>query len=330
VAKRLEASLGNELGAVAIADGVARVGHGLDTYIYGFKLSGEGLGGGWDQPLILRVYPAARQETKARREASVQQFLVEAGYPAPRPLLVAGAASPLGLPFMIMERVAGSPMLERFKNPMAIPGLLRRMAELQTRLHMLPVEGCPLAYDSSLVVRQLAALREQVQRYGMVDLRKPLRWLEENQGVVEDEEPAILHNDFHPLNLMLADDGEMHVLDWSEADAGDRHCDLARTLALFWLAPPLARGPLERIMLASVRGYAIRRYVRCYADRLPVSRARLRYWEAFHGARAWAQVKAIRAGHGEEMGVKPEAVEQMAPGFVRSLRAYFWKRARPS
>ena len=122
---------------------------------------------GWEQPLILRVYPAARQEAKARREASVQAFLVRAGYPAPRPLLVEGADNEFGLPFMIMERVQGRPMLDRFKNPLAIPGLLRRMAELQTRLHKLPVEGCPLPYEGPLVDRSLAEVSELAERFAL-------------------------------------------------------------------------------------------------------------------------------------------------------------------
>ncbi len=328
VGKALEASLKNELGAVAISDGPARVGHGLDTYIYGFRLEGDGLAAGWDGPLILRIFAAPHQEEKARRETAVQAFLSAAGFPAPRPLLVGGADNDLGLPFMIMERVPGSPMLDRFKNPLAIPGVLRRMADLHVRLHRVPLDGCPLAHDSPLVLRQLAGLHGQVQRYDLADLQGPLRWLEENRGVVEDEEPALLHNDFHPLNVILSDAGVEYVLDWSDAAIGDRHHDLARTLALFWLAPPLARSPVERLLLTAIRGYLIRRYVDRYAEQLPVEKARLRYWEAFHGAHAWAQVKAIRAGHGEEMGANPVGVAQIPPGFERSLQAYFWKRAR--
>jgi aminoglycoside phosphotransferase (APT) family kinase protein len=127
---------------------------------------------------------------------------------------------------------------------------------------------------------------------------------------------------------MLSDEGETHVLDWSDAAVGDRHHDLARTLALFWLAPPLARSMLERLLLTAARGYLISRYLARYAEPMPVDRVRLRYWEALHALMAWAQVAAIVGGRGEELGAKPEAAEQIPPGFVRSLRAYFWKRAR--
>lgn len=198
---------------------------------------------------------------------------------------------------MIMERVPGSPMLDRFKNPLAITGLLRRMAELQTRLHKLSIEGCPLPYEGPLVDRRLAEVGDLAERFGITELGEPLRWLEANREIVAAEEPVFLHNDFHPLNLMLSDDGEICVLDWPDA-------------------------------LTAIRGFLIRRYVAVYEQELTLERPRLRYWEALHAAMAWAQVAALRRGHGEEMGAKAEAVGQVPPGFERSLRAFFWKRAR--
>jgi hypothetical protein len=61
---------------------------------------------------------------------------------------------------------------------------------------------------------------------------------------------------------------------------------------------------------------------------MPVERERLRFWQAFHAAKAWAQVAAIRAGHGEEMGANPVGVAQIPPGFERALERYFRERAR--
>jgi aminoglycoside phosphotransferase (APT) family kinase protein len=327
VARMLQSRLGDESGEATFSAGPERVGHGMDTFIYGFQLAGSGLKSGWEGPLILRVFPSENQESKARRETAIQEFLADSGFPAPRPMLVAGPDNDLGLPFMIMERVPGSPMLDGFKNPLAIPGLLRRMADLQVRLHRLPLDGCPLEYGPPLVVKRLGELRELVEGYGLSELRPPLAWLDEHKGVVEGEEPCILHNDFHPLNIMLTRDGGESVLDWSDGAIGDRHHDLARTLALFWLAPPLSRSRIERLLLTCVRGYVIRRYTARYREQLPVEPPRLRYWEAFHGAHSWSQVAAIRAGHGSEMGANVEGVARIPPGFERSLAEYFRKRA---
>jgi len=63
-----------------------RIGNGLDTYIYSFNVDGAEQPDAWAKPLILRVYPAASQSEKARREFAVQQFAVDCGFLAPRPL----------------------------------------------------------------------------------------------------------------------------------------------------------------------------------------------------------------------------------------------------
>jgi len=326
VRQALEASLSSELGTVKVVDGPLRLGGGLDTYTFGFQLTGEGLAAEWTRPLVLRIYPAAEQEEKARREASVQSFVVEAGYPAPRPLLVKGPGSHLRLPFMVMERVPGTAMLDRFKNPLAITRCLRLMAALHARLHRLPVTGCPLPYERPLVDSRLAEMRGRVDQFRLPGFRKPIEWLTANRETVAREEPALLHNDFHPLNLMHSNVGT-YVLDWSDAALGDRHHDVARTLALFWLAPPLARGAAERLLLTALRGFLVRRYVACYTADLPLEEERLRYWGALHAAMAWTQVAVLAMGRGEEMGARPEAAYQVPPGFERSLRNYFWRRA---
>jgi hypothetical protein len=53
--------------------------------------------------------------------------------------------------------------------------------------------------------------------------------------------PALLHLDFHPLNVLVGDGRVTAVLDWANARAGDPRADLARTLSILRLAP-LPRG----------------------------------------------------------------------------------------
>jgi hypothetical protein len=235
----LESRLKCELGDFSIFGGPERAGHGLDTYIYGFSLAGEGLPLAWARPLILRVF-APHQEQKARRETDVQDFLSRGGFPAPRPLMVGGPDNGLGRPFMIMERVPGSPMLDRFKNPLAIPGLLRRMALLQARLHGLPLDDCPLPYERPCSTVKLAELREQVRRYRLSDMRAPLTWLQDNRRMVRTRQPA---------SLRRLPSAQRDALGRSPRArpglVGRSHRRPAlRPRAhpgLFWLAPPLSR-----------------------------------------------------------------------------------------
>ena len=45
----------------------------------------------------------------------------------------------------------------------------------------------------------------------------------------------LCHGDFDPKNIIIRDDGEAFILDWSHATQGNASADAARTYLLFWL-----------------------------------------------------------------------------------------------
>jgi len=314
-------ALSPALGALELADGPTRIGGGLDTYTYAFRLSGS-LDPHWLRPLVLRVYPSPDQQDKAKREEAVQRFVHAAGFPAPLPLLVVIRDTPLGLPFMIMERAPGSTMLDRFKNPLAIDRMLRLLADTQVRLHRVPLDGCPLDGTCPLADRLLDELRETTRRVGLTGQGEALEWLDRNRPAEPQEDVVLCHNDCHPLNLLVDDSGRAVVIDWSDAAVGDRHSDVARTTALFWLAPPLAGGLTERVLLRVLRGYLIRSYVRHYSASLAVDPVRLRYWQVLHAVRAWALLDAMRSAGPVAVGAKDDAAAAIPDALLPALEQY--------
>ena len=50
----------------------------------------------------------------------------------------------------------------------------------------------------------------------------------------------VCHGDFNPSNIIIKDDGEAYILDWSHATQGNASADAARTYLLFWLAGDIA------------------------------------------------------------------------------------------
>lgn len=45
----------------------------------------------------------------------------------------------------------------------------------------------------------------------------------------------VCHGDFNPSNIIIAENGEAYVLDWSHVTQGNASADAARTYLLFWL-----------------------------------------------------------------------------------------------
>ncbi len=61
--------------------------------------------------------------------------------------------------------------------------------------------------------------------------------------------PAMLHGDYHPLNVLAGGDGISCILDWANARAGDPRADLARTWTILRIEPlgPHASPALEAV-----------------------------------------------------------------------------------
>lgn len=317
------------LAEIQYAEPPQPMGDGYDTYIYAFRLAGDELTPEWTQPLVLRIYSSDEQGPKAMREAAVQRFVAERGYPAPRPLVVEDADATLGLPFMVMERSAGKPLLDRIGfNLLAVFRLVDAMAAAHVALHRLPIDGAPLTSDGPLVERQLAAVQAEIDRLQLEGFEEGWAWLQQHKSTVAKEELSFTHNDFHPLNILVDGDDRLTVIDWSDAALGDRHHDLARTLAVFWFAPSLARTRVERLALRTTRSFLIRRYLSRYRRQLQVDEERLRYWEAFHAFKVWGQLASLQVHGPEAIQAKQEVVERIPPGLLSSVQQYFQQRTR--
>jgi aminoglycoside phosphotransferase (APT) family kinase protein len=315
--------------AVEFAQPPEPLGRGFDTFIYRFKVRDGSLDATWLQPLVLRIYSSLDQVEKAQREAAVQEFVAHRGYPALKPLATEVSDEGIGLPFMIMRRVEGGTLLDAItKRPWRARRLLAGMADLHVRLHQLPVDGCPLTRERPLVDIKLEDARELIDKMNASHMEEGFRWIEERKQFVLDEDPVLCHNDFHPLNILLEADGEtMAVIDWPDAALGDRHCDVARTVALIWFAQVAADSAFERFLLKAARGFLRGSYFNRYEALLPVEKRRLEYWEALHTFVGWAQLEdvAYRAAQGEH---QTGMAQQIPPGTTALARDRFWKLAR--
>ena len=117
--------------------------------------------------------------------------------------------------------------------------------------------------------------------------------------VVRDEVPVVCHGDFHPLNVLsrpLGSRWEHVVIDWTDSVAGDRHYDVARTVAIFHLASIAAGSGAERLALKAAGPWLARTYRRAYERELAIDPQRFAYWTAAHLLRGWAQIVGLHQG----------------------------------
>ena len=326
----LASFLADHLGvpSVSFAEPPAPVLHGWDTYVYLFRLDAASgaLTPEWTRALVLRIYADQERWGSAEAETAIQRFVVDRGFPAPRPLALVDAAGPFGLPFMIMDRLPGRTMVDYVGfNPTRLPKTFAGMAALHARLHRLPVEGWPLPDDGApLVDRLLALLRDDAERLGVNEADSAIDWLEQHRAAVVPEERSLCHGDFHPLNILVESVDRMSVVDWGMAMVGDRHSDVANALALVRLVPTGSiGGRAQQAVVGLARRWAARRYLAAYRALLPLEVARLRYWETFHAVRWWVAFSVFLSQGSAAAGLKPESTGYVRPEHVAVFRRRF-------
>jgi aminoglycoside phosphotransferase (APT) family kinase protein len=288
------------------------INEGWETYIYRFQLRGdESLSGDFKRPLILRVYASMNGLSRLQHEAAVQRHLHQRGYPVAQPLLVEETDSLLGGPFMIMELLPGRTLLdELFRRFWRIVHAPVEMAEMQARLHLLPVDHFP-APPGEFLMRQLSELRDLIEEYDQDDLRPGLDWLEEHRPAAATES-SILHLDFHPINMLCRWRRCTGILDWGDADVGDRHADIASSLMLMRSAPVgIGKNWWQRLNALPGRWIFWKYYLWAYRRRLPLDEQKLAYYIA------WASLRRL-CRRGMWLKCSPK-IDGHKPAFLRYL-----------
>jgi aminoglycoside phosphotransferase (APT) family kinase protein len=263
---------------------------GYATYIYRFQLgAADDLPEEFQRPLILRAYSSISGLPQLQHEAAVQRHMHARCYPAAEPLLVEESDGPLGGPFMIVEVLPGRTLLdELFRRFWRIVHAPIEMAEMQARLHRMPVDGFPSVDQSDsgdFLSRQLRDLRGMVEEYDLEGLRPGLEWLEEHRPS-KPAQPSIIHLDFHPMNMLCRWRRCTGILDWSDADVGDRHADVASSLVLIRSAPDaIAKTLYQWLWTLPGRWLFWKSYLHAYRNRLPLDEQKLAYYMAWAALR---------------------------------------------
>jgi aminoglycoside phosphotransferase (APT) family kinase protein len=251
--------------------------------------------------VVVRIMPEARI---ARRETAVQEEVVRQGFPAPRVLLSGEADDGLGRAFMVMERVQGRPPLPEVMGTTALAAIGRAairlpdlLARTAARLHALdpgPLRSKLEGVDGALVDvgDLLALLAERASEAQRPDLAAAAQHMLSTRPPSERE--AICHGDLHPFNILVDDDGQITVVDWTVALMADPAFDLGFTAMIMALAPIAIPRPLRRPVRAASR-WGSREFLRRYRHHAPANESSLTddvlaWYTAVHGLRALVEV----------------------------------------
>ena len=210
---------------------------GWETQIHAFAARYEVDGQERSRELILRLFPGASGAGQAVKEFGVMERVGRWGVPTPRVDFVVTEKTPFGDPFIVMERVKGQSMADALEGAPEREGvrIVEAMVDPLVRLHEMPVTetfswpGTTTEEEAvTFVSPDLGDMRMAVDQSGLHDFEPLLEWLEMGREEAGPGDIRFLHNDYHPLNIMVREDsGELIILDWSFAGLGDFRLDLA-------------------------------------------------------------------------------------------------------
>ncbi len=289
-------------------------------------------------PMVLRFYQGALADDKGARDWATMSALARAGYSVPRPYAFEPDHDAMGAPFMILERVEGGPLFATRSFPSAFKTFSLGFFDFvrqQTRLHSLDpktrgLSEIPRAFvipehdpQLPLLDRLLETIRHRVDAGPLPGLRDAYARLLARANQFRNAPPSVVHMDYHPQNVLVKGVRVTGVIDWVNADIGDRHLDAAMTAAILsssamehprWMRDNLAGNSL-RAMFASL-------YIPLYHAMAPLDFERFRYCQAVASLLRLSMLGMMRTRGPATVGFRPESIGEVTPAVVKLLSRY--------
>jgi len=245
---------------------IKRVTGGWDTLLWRFGTPD-------DRRHSLRIYFLPGRDEVVRRERIALEACANAALPAPR---VEQIGEFNGLPALVLSWCEGLPILSfAEKRPWGLWRLARLFGRVQAQIHAV---SPPSEF-------RLEAPAGWLSRAGSEHTE-----LAERAAALSPSTDALIHLDYHPLNVISDGRRVTGIVDWAGAAAGDPRADLARTYITI-LAAPVPPGPLSPV-LNLLRGVMLRGWRAGYEE-LAGPMPDYRPFVAWAGATLLAEIERV-------------------------------------
>ncbi len=214
---------------------------GWETEVYSFDVAYSLKKENKREHLILRTFPGTGGTKKATYEFALMKGLAEQNYPVPRVHHLVAEETPIGYPFIIMERLLGGALTKVMEAAPAEEQqqLKALFMKCFAELHQLDWQTIvpnssryELNSQSEYIEKPLHAMRRTVTRHQIDEFMEVVEWLENRVAMVPTEGLSLVHYDYHLGNIVLSEDKKPFVIDWSVSRVTDYRIDLGWTLLL--------------------------------------------------------------------------------------------------
>jgi aminoglycoside phosphotransferase (APT) family kinase protein len=277
--------------------------------------------------VVFRIAPDAAMGAK---ELAVQQTVADLGFATPHVRLSRPVDHDLGGTWSVMDFAAGTPPLgdlngiaalrrgpqlfARLPGQLATPMALLHAVDPETVTSAVQRAAPTVAWRVEDLLEHFAAGAEVLGRSDLIAAVRALADCRPPEGTT-----VICHGDLHPFNLLVQDNGDGTVVDWTAAIRAEPAYDVAFT-AMLLANPPLdAPAPLGAVIRRVGAGLA-RRFVARYRTIAPHrDLGALDWYRALHGTRILVEAATLEAHPGPGAGAHPFGA--LIPVAASALRA---------
>lgn len=202
-----------------------------------------------DGDLCIKVFDADFSKADVLNEALNQARIEETGLSIPK---VKEVMTIDGKWAIVSDYIKGKTLAQLMEeNPEKKDEYIEHLVDLQMQVHS---KECPL----------LNKLRDKMNtKISMSDLDATTRYDLHTRLNGMPKHNKVCHGDFNPSNIIIGEDGNDYIIDWSHATQGNASADAARTYLLFWLNGDI-EGAKKYLDLFCKKSNTARQYVQTW------------------------------------------------------------------
>ncbi len=186
-----------------------------------------------DNDKILKLYYDSVSHDSVKNEHDISTMISSKISNTPKVFELVTKENRLGIVF---QKIQGPHMAKvMLQNPSAIPDLVYKFSELHKSILDASITS------DNLTINDVTGIIERCRKSEMLtELEKDVveRFLSATDA------KQLCHGDFHPENVLVADDGALWVIDWATAVLCNRMFDIARTYYLLRYAQSPEKKPV--------------------------------------------------------------------------------------
>ncbi|OLS23041.1 MAG: hypothetical protein HeimC2_27810 [Candidatus Heimdallarchaeota archaeon LC_2] len=223
--------------SITINNSFERILGGADTEIFSFSIKITNQSN--PLPLVLRLYREGAVMGVSKREFETLDQLYNAGLSVPKPYGYADSDNKLKRPFLIMELIVGEMLSEIFFNSKTdVEALMLKFIQNLVNIHnvnwkdhlsiLVPPDIKSDPYQ--VIKRFMRRPVELIEQYNINELKPLITWLQKHLLEHPLDKIVLIHGDYHAMNVMVKENGDLVTIDWTNIILGDRRVDIAFTI----------------------------------------------------------------------------------------------------